>query len=117
RPGKPPENPILGARIDPHSSQQVPSVVGKLISAWSQAPLISLRAFRPAVKGGMRKILVAIIFAGLPTLSALADPPARQRPGNQAAGNFLPTKGPGASNACAAFGPGFAKVEGTDTCV
>jgi hypothetical protein len=66
----------------------------------------------------MRKILLAIIVAALPTLSALADPPGRQKRGNQTAtGKLLPLKGPDTRNTCAAFGPGFVKVEGTDTCV
>jgi hypothetical protein len=28
----------------------------------------------------------------------------------------VPLKGRGSSNSCAAYGPGFVKVEGTDTC-
>lgn len=28
-----------------------------------------------------------------------------------------PLKGKGSSNSCAAYGPGFIKLEGTDTCV
>jgi hypothetical protein len=66
----------------------------------------------------MRKILLAIIVAALPALSAQADPPRRQKAGDQTStGKSLPLKGSGAGNTCAAFGPGFAKVEGTDTCV
>jgi Porin subfamily len=29
----------------------------------------------------------------------------------------VPLKGKASSNSCAAYGPGFVKVEGTDTCV
>ncbi len=29
----------------------------------------------------------------------------------------VPPRGKASSNACAAYGPGFVKVEGTDTCV
>jgi hypothetical protein len=29
----------------------------------------------------------------------------------------LPLKGKGASSSCAAYGPGFVKVDGTNTCV
>jgi hypothetical protein len=66
----------------------------------------------------MRKILLAITVATLPTASALADPPVRQKPDNHASrGKLLPLKGSGTSNICAAYGPGFAKVEGTDTCI
>ena len=33
------------------------------------------------------------------------------------AGKAVPLKGKASSNSCAAYGPGFVKVEGTDTCV
>jgi hypothetical protein len=66
----------------------------------------------------MRNILLAITVAMLPATIAAAEPTQGQKPDNPAAsGRQLPLKGAGASNACAAFGPGFVKVEGTDTCV
>jgi hypothetical protein len=89
-----------------------------MTSVWSQVPLTSLRARRSAIQRAMRKILLAIAVATLPTASALADPPVRQKPDNHASrGKLLPLKGSGTSNICAAYGPGFAKVEGTDTCI
>jgi hypothetical protein len=66
----------------------------------------------------MRNILLVIIVAMLPATIAVAEPTQGQKPDNPAAsGRQLPLKGAGASNACAAFGPGFVKVEGTDTCM
>jgi len=66
----------------------------------------------------MRNILFAIVIAMLPAPAAAAEasgvpkldkatPPTR----------LLPVKGANSSSSCAAYGPGFAKVEGTDTCV
>ena len=49
---------------------------------------------------------------------AMAEPTHGQKPDQPAAsGRQLPLKGAGASNACAAYGPGFVKVEGTETCM
>lgn len=66
----------------------------------------------------MRKSLLAIIAAVLPVATAFAEPPG-PRPSNSAAttGNLLPLKGAKSANSCAAYGAGFIKVEGTDTCV
>jgi hypothetical protein len=65
----------------------------------------------------MRNILVAIVLAALPAASVLADP-GHQKPDKHGSdGKLLPLKGAGKGNSCAAFGPGFVKVEGTDTCV
>jgi hypothetical protein len=62
----------------------------------------------------MRNILLAIVLATLPS-AALSD---SQKPDKSAgAGRLLPVKPAGSSNACAAYGAGFVKVEGTDTCV
>jgi hypothetical protein len=65
----------------------------------------------------MRKILVVII-AALPAF-ALAEQPARPKSSGkaQASGKPLPLKRGARGNPCAEFGPGFAKVEGTDTCM
>jgi hypothetical protein len=63
----------------------------------------------------MRNILLAIILAVLPASAALSD---GQKPDKSAGtGKLLPVKPAGRSNACAAYGAGFVKVEGTDTCV
>jgi len=67
----------------------------------------------------MRKFLLAIVAAMLPALSALAEQPALPRSESTSKpGKLLPVRGaPSASNSCAAFGAGFVKIAGTDTCV
>jgi porin-like protein len=66
----------------------------------------------------MRKFLLAIIAATLPALTALAEQPAFPKSDNPAKpGKLLPVKGATSAHSCAAFGAGFIKVEGTDTCV
>jgi Porin subfamily len=63
----------------------------------------------------MRNILLAIVLAVLPASAALSG---SQKPDKPAAsGRLLPVKPAGSGNACAAYGAGFVKVEGTDTCV
>jgi hypothetical protein len=65
----------------------------------------------------MRKILIALVIAGLGAVPALAEPSgARQRDQPAAAGMPTPKRaGPG--NPCSVYGPGFVKVEGSETCV
>ena len=64
----------------------------------------------------MRNILLAIAIAMLP--AAAAEPFSSRKPDKPAAsGRLLPLKGAGAGNSCAAYGPGFIKVDGTDSCV
>lgn len=69
----------------------------------------------------MRIFLLAIVAATLPALTALtalAEQPAFPKSDNTAKpGKLLPVKGATSGNSCAAFGAGFVKVEGTDTCV
>jgi hypothetical protein len=66
----------------------------------------------------MRNILLAIILAMLPATTAMAEATRGQKPDKPAtSGRQLPLKGAGAANACAAYGAGFVKVEGTATCV
>ncbi|SDS27656.1 porin [Bradyrhizobium canariense] len=66
----------------------------------------------------MRTIFLAVLVATLSASMALADPPRRAKSDNAVPpGKLLPVKGAGAANSCAAFGPGFVKVDGTDTCV
>jgi hypothetical protein len=49
---------------------------------------------------------------------ALAEQSSHQKSDKPAtSGKLLPVKGAGAGNSCAAYGPGFVKVDGTDTCV
>jgi hypothetical protein len=67
----------------------------------------------------MRNTLLAIVVAVLPAQAALAGPSgSSQKPDESAnSGRPLPVKRAGTSNSCAAYGPGFVKVEGTETCV
>ena len=66
----------------------------------------------------MRKLLLVDIMALLPASAAMAEPtatPNGQKPAT--ADRLLPTKRPASANSCAAYGPGFVKVTGGDTCV
>jgi hypothetical protein len=66
----------------------------------------------------MRKPLLAILAVMLPASVAAAEPLRLPKPDNSATSEkLLPLKGAGAVNSCAAYGPGFVKVEGTDTCM
>ena len=66
----------------------------------------------------MRNILVAIVTAALPASIAAAEPSSLPKPDKPAASDrLLPMKGTSAGNSCAAFGPGFVKLAGSDTCV
>jgi hypothetical protein len=66
----------------------------------------------------MRKSLFVIVAVALPALPALAEQPVPQKSDKAAAsGKLLPLKGATSGNACAAFGAGFVRVEGSDTCV
>ena len=62
----------------------------------------------------MRNILLAVVLAVLPSAALSGS----LKPDKSAAsGRLLPVKPAGSGNACAAYGAGFVKVEGTDTCV
>lgn len=66
----------------------------------------------------MQKFLLAIVVATLPALTAQAGQPALPRPEDVVKpGKSLPMKGANAANSCAAFGAGFVKIAGTDTCM
>jgi hypothetical protein len=66
----------------------------------------------------MRNILLATVIALLPVCSAQAQSSSTPKPDKSAiSGRQLPVKRAGGSNACAVYGPGFVKVEGTETCV
>ena len=67
----------------------------------------------------MRKSLFVIAaLVLLPAFAALAEQPGTRK-SNRAAtsGKVLPLKGAASGNPCAAYGAGFVKVEGSDTCV
>ncbi|WP_454628745.1 hypothetical protein [Bradyrhizobium cenepequi] len=64
----------------------------------------------------MRTTLM-LIFALLPAI-ALAEQPGRPKSGKAPASTkSLPPKGAGRTDACAEFGAGFVKIEGSDTCI
>jgi hypothetical protein len=66
----------------------------------------------------MRNILLAISVAVLPATIAMAEPTRGKKPDKPpASGRHVPLKGAGAGNACATYGAGFVKIEGTDTCM
>ena len=66
----------------------------------------------------MRNILLAIMIAVLPLAWASAEPSGGRKPDKSATSDrLLPVKRPGGANSCAAYGAGFVKPEGTDTCV
>jgi hypothetical protein len=65
----------------------------------------------------MRTTLLAILVLTMPSISVAADPAGSLKPANPATSDkMLPVKGPTGSNACAAYGAGFVKIDGTDTC-
>jgi hypothetical protein len=66
----------------------------------------------------MRNILLATVIAALPASVAAAEQAGHQKSDKPlTSGKLLPVKGAGPGIACAAYGPGFVKVGGTDTCV
>jgi hypothetical protein len=75
---------------------------------------------RNILGNSFRNSLIGIAVAMLPAAAAVADPlgnlkldPAAASPSDKP----LPLKRTGTGNACAALGPGFVKVDGTDTCI
>ena len=68
----------------------------------------------------MRNALVVIaVIALLPASSSAVEQPRPHKKSETSisAGRQVPLKGAGAGNPCAAYGPGFVKVDGTQTCV
>jgi hypothetical protein len=66
----------------------------------------------------MRNTLLAIVVAVLPASIALAELSSSRKPDKPVvSGRLLPLKGAAGSNSCAAYGPGFVKLNGTETCV
>jgi hypothetical protein len=61
---------------------------------------------------------LGLLIAALSASPVLADPAGRPKLDYATPpGKVLPLKGESAGNSCAAYGPGFTKVEGSDTCV
>lgn len=65
----------------------------------------------------MRTHFLAILIVALLGSAALADSVNRPKLDYTTPPDRLPPPKSAAANRCAAFGPGFVKVEGTDTCV
>jgi hypothetical protein len=66
----------------------------------------------------MRNILLVTLVAVLPVASLAMAQTGGQKPDKPSSSDrLIPLKGSHASNACAAYGPGFIKVDGSDTCV
>jgi Porin subfamily len=65
----------------------------------------------------MRTYFLAMLVAALSGSAVLADPVNRPKPDYATPPDRLPPPKSAAGNPCAAFGRGFVKVEGTDTCV
>jgi len=64
----------------------------------------------------MRKTCFAIVAVLLPAIAFAQQGERRNFQTPPGAGKMLPSKTT-RSNACASYGPGFVKVEGSDTCV
>ena len=68
----------------------------------------------------MRSALIVIAaIALLPAPASAVEQPRKQNKSEPSisAGRQVPLKGAGAGNSCAAYGPGFVKVDGTQTCM
>jgi hypothetical protein len=66
----------------------------------------------------MRTVILVLAIAIPPASAALAQQLGPHKPDTPAASDrLLPLKGAAIGNSCAAFGPGFVKVEGSDSCV
>jgi Porin subfamily len=67
----------------------------------------------------MRNTILAIVIALTPAQAALAGSSgSSQKPDKPAnSGRLRPVKRAATTNSCAAYGPGFVKVDGTETCM
>jgi hypothetical protein len=73
---------------------------------------------RDILGNGVRNGLIGIAVAMLPAAAAVAEPPGNLKLDLPASSDkLLPLKSPRTGNDCAALGPGFVKIEGTDTCI
>jgi len=71
-----------------------------------------------ALQGSMRSIILAVVSAVFPALASASEQarhPTSGVPVNS--GKLLPIKGARSANSCAAYGAGFVKVEGSNTCI
>ena len=66
----------------------------------------------------MRKSLLVVMAVMLPSVAAFAEQPRSPKPDKAAtSGKLLPLKRSNSANACAEYGAGFVRIEGTSTCM
>jgi Porin subfamily len=66
----------------------------------------------------MRKSLLVMMAVVLPSVAAVAEQPRPQKLDKAAtSGKQLPLKRSNSANACAEYGAGFVRIEGTNTCM
>ena len=66
----------------------------------------------------MQKYLLIVMAVVLPSVAAVAEQPRLQKADKAATSNkLLPLKRSNSANACAEYGAGFVKIEGTNTCM
>ena len=66
----------------------------------------------------MRKSLLIMMTVALASVAAAAEQPRPRKPDTVAtSGKLLPLKRSNSANACAEYGAGFVKIEGTNTCM
>jgi hypothetical protein len=96
----------------------LPSTTNREISGpAAQAPASRLTMLPRAIQRTMRNILLIVALA-LSISTAAADSLTPQKHSRDTiAGKPLAAQRLGRSHVCAAYGPGFAAVDGTDTCV
>jgi hypothetical protein len=66
----------------------------------------------------MRKSLLVLFAMVLPSVAAFAEQSRPPKPDKAAtSGKLLPLKRSNSANACAEYGAGFVRIEGTNTCM
>jgi hypothetical protein len=66
----------------------------------------------------MRESLLVMMIVVLSSVAVAAEQPRLQKPDKAATSNkLLPLKRSNSANACAEYGAGFVKIEGTNTCM
>ena len=66
----------------------------------------------------MRKSLPVLFVMALPSVAAFAEQPRPPKPDKAAtSGKLLPLKRSNSASACAEYGAGFVRIEGTNTCM
>ena len=84
----------------------------------AQAPASGLTMLPRAIQRAMRNILLIVALATLSISTAAADSLTPQKYSRDTTkGKPLAAERLGRSHACAAYGPDFVAVDGTDTCV